>query len=122
MTGLVVSEKTIAQLSKIADEKGTTPQQLAEQAIRRFLRNEVRQILKRETDAFRAMHIELLRKHRGQFVAIHQGQVVDHDDDQLALFMRVDERYPDTPVLVKRVLPEFEESYTFRSPRIENEA
>ena len=122
MTGLAVSERTIAQLSKIAGDKGTTPQQLAEQAIRRFLRDEVRWALKRETDAFRAMHTELLGKHHGQFVAIYQGQVIDHDDDQLALFMRVDERYPDTPVLIKQVLPESEEVYTFRSPRIENEA
>jgi len=120
MTELVVSEKTIAQLNKIADDKGTTAQKLAEQAIRQFLRDEVRRVLQRESEAFCAMHAELFDKYPGQFVAIHQGRVIDWDKDQLELYTRLDEQYPDTPILIKQILPEPEEVYTFRSPRIEN--
>ncbi|MBN1318174.1 MAG: hypothetical protein JXA42_22015 [Anaerolineales bacterium] len=110
----------MAQLNKIADDKRTTTQQLAEQAIRQFLRDEVRRVLQRESDAFSAMHTELYDKYPGLYVAIQQGQVIDWDKDQLELFTRVDEQYPDTPVLIKQVLPEPEEIYTFRSPRIGN--
>jgi hypothetical protein len=118
MTGLAVSEKTMARLNKIADDKGISTRQLAEQAIRQFLRDEVRQILQRETEAFRSLYPELLEKYSDQFVAIYQGRIIDWDKDQFALFLRVDQKYPDTPVLIKQVLPEPEEIYTFRSPRI----
>jgi hypothetical protein len=52
-------------------------------------------------------------------VAIHQGKLVDHDSDQLALYQRVDRRYRNTPVLIKQVLANPEEEYTFRSPTLE---
>ncbi len=89
------------------------------QAIRQFLRAEARRIMQQETDAFRAMHADLLAKYPNEYVAVHQGQLVDHDSDQLALFMRIDKQYPDIPVLITQVLPEPEEIYTFRSPRLD---
>jgi len=118
-TGLAVSAGTLTQLRTLAKEEGTTPQVLAETAIRRFLRYEARRRIQREEDAFRAMHAELRGTYPGQYVAICRGQVVDHDPDQLALFRRIEERYPDTPVLIRQVTPEPEEVYTFRSPRVD---
>ena len=63
------------------------------------------------------MHAELRNRYPDQYVAVYRGKVVDHDPDQLALFRRVEERYPDVPVLIRQVAPEQEEVYTFRSPR-----
>ncbi len=77
--------------------------------------------MRRELDAFRVMHADLLAKYPNEYVAIHQGQLIDHDTDQLALFLRIDEQYPDVPVLIKQVSPEPEEVYTFLSPRFEYE-
>ena len=121
MNGLAVSAGTITRLRTIAEEEGTTPQELAERAIRRFLRYETRRKMQRETDVFRAMHAELRGRYPDQFVAIYRGRLIDHDADQLTLFRRVDERYPNVPVLIKQILLESEEVYTFRSPRIEDE-
>lgn len=108
----------MTQLKTIAKDEGTTPQALAEKAIRRFLRYEARRRIQREEDAFRALHAQLRSTHPDQYVAICCGQVIDHDPDQLALFRRVEERHPDTPVLIRQVTPEVEEVYTFRSPRV----
>ncbi len=121
MVELAVSAETIAQLERVADTKGTSTEKLAERAIRQFLRDETRRMIQRESQAFRTMHAELLTRYPGQYVAVYQGRVVDHDTDQLALFLRVDEGYPQAPLLIKQVLPEPEEIYTFRSPRFENE-
>lgn len=118
-TGLAVSAGTVTQLRTIAKEEGTTPQALAEKAIRRFLRYEARRRIQREEDTFRAMHAELRSSYPDHYVAICCGQVIDHDLDQLALFRRVEERYPDTPVLIRQVAPEVEEVYVFRSPRVD---
>ena len=116
--GLAVSTGTMTKLRTIAQEEGTTPQDLAETAIRRFLRYETRRRIQGEENVFRAMHTELRAAYPNQYVAVYRGQMVDHDLDQLALFRRVEERYPDAPVLIRQVTPESEEVYTFRSPRV----
>jgi hypothetical protein len=43
----------------------------------------------REYQAFRRLLPRLLATHRGQYVAIHDEQVVDSGDDKLALALRV---------------------------------
>jgi hypothetical protein len=43
----------------------------------------------REYQAFRQLLPQLLATHRGQYVAIHEGTVVDSGDDKLALALRV---------------------------------
>jgi uncharacterized protein (DUF3084 family) len=43
----------------------------------------------REYQAFRRLLPQLLATHRGQYVAIHEGKVVDSGDDKLALALRV---------------------------------
>ncbi len=43
----------------------------------------------REYRAFHRLLPQLLATHRGQFVAVHEEQVVDRGDDKLALALRV---------------------------------
>jgi hypothetical protein len=43
----------------------------------------------REYRAFLQLLPELLKTHRGKYVAIHEGQVIDSDDDRLELIFRV---------------------------------
>lgn len=45
--------------------------------------------LQQERLAFLRLKPELLRTHKGLYVAIHNGQVVDSDEDQRALAKRV---------------------------------
>lgn len=72
----------------------------------------------REQGAYRAMHADLLRDHEGEFVAVFQGEVIDHDVDELALSKRVRQRLPDAVILIRQVLPQVERVYHFRSPRL----
>ena len=43
----------------------------------------------REYQAFQRLLRQLLATHRGKYVAVHEGQVVDIGDDKLALALRV---------------------------------
>ena len=43
----------------------------------------------RESEAFKRLLPQLQTTHRGQYVAIHDGQVVDSGEDKLALALRV---------------------------------
>ena len=117
MTNLAVSTKTFSQLTKIAQEKELAVEALAEQVITQFLRVEAEQKMAQEIEAFRAMHGHLLAQHPNQYVAIYQGQLVDHDADQLTLFLRVDEQYPNEVVLIRQVLRDVDPVYTVHSTR-----
>ncbi len=116
---LELGKRTSRQLEQVATDVGSEISALAEQIIREFLREEAQKKMAREMETFRTMHTELLKQYKGQYVAVHREQVIDRDVDQLALFLRVDRRYPDVPILIKQVRSKVEEVYTIRSPRIE---
>ncbi len=74
----------------------------------------------KEKAAYQTLHAKLLANHKGKFVAIHQGKLVDQDEDQTTLLLRIRQHYPEQIVLITQVLPEADEVYTLRSPRLEN--
>jgi hypothetical protein len=71
-----------------------------------------------ETLAYRQMHLQLWAHYAGQYVAIYQGELVDHDADELALLHRVEANYGDEVVLLKQVRPLPEPELRFRSPHL----
>ena len=54
----------------------------------------------REYAAFLEMLPDLLQTHRGKYVAVHEGRVVDSDDDKIGLALRVYEKYGYIPIYV----------------------
>lgn len=76
------------------------------------------QAVEREKMAYLRLHPQLKTQYAGQYVAIYNGQLVDHDVDYGALFERIDDRYPDTFVWLTRVEDEPIGTIEFRSPRL----
>ena len=72
----------------------------------------------REEAAYRAQHESLLANYAGQYVAIFQGQLIDHDSNETALLRRLDTNYPHDIVLMKRVESRPQPVLRFRSPRL----
>lgn len=72
-----------------------------------------------EMQAYLDMHPMLKKTHFGKHVAIHNGKLVDVDDDYDRLTRRIDTQYSDRFVWVSTVEEEPIRSFTFRSPRIE---
>jgi hypothetical protein len=56
-----------------------------------------------ETEAFWAMHDDLLEMYPEQYVALHQGKVVDHDSVVSRLEERVRKKFGLLPVLIAPV-------------------
>jgi PHD/YefM family antitoxin component YafN of YafNO toxin-antitoxin module len=74
-------------------------------------RREQLQRLEPNRAAFRRLLPELLKTHKGQFVAIHKGEVVDSDFDDQELAKRVMAALGDELVYIQKVeeeLPSFE--------------
>lgn len=65
----------------------------------------------RELEAFKKLLPSLLATHRGKYVAIHEGQVVDSGDDKLELALRVLGRVGNVPIHVGLITDETEITY-----------
>ena len=72
--------------------------------------------VEREKTAYIRLFPQLKKQYAGQYVAIYQGQLIDHDADYGVLFERIDENYPDVFVWLTQVEDEPIGTITFRSP------
>jgi len=56
-----------------------------------------------EKKTFWALREQLLDQYEGQYVAVYQGRVVDHDRDKLRLGLRVYQQFGYRPIYVQMV-------------------
>lgn len=108
----IIEESDISSLSKsspveIPSLKSNSPDEV----------NGLEAVIEGEIAAFHKLHPELLKKYKGEFVAVHRHTLVDHDADKLALYQRIQDRYPDQFVLMRRVEDEPEKELHLRSTR-----
>ena len=59
-----------------------------------------------QTVVFEARLPELRQTHLGEYVAFHEGNLVDHDADHRQLGQRSKARYPNAIVLIRQVTAE----------------
>ena len=57
----------------------------------------------RERDAFQHLPPESLAAHKGQFVALSEGVIVDQDQDEISLAKRVSRMPSDKFILIKHI-------------------
>ena len=75
--------------------------------------------LYREQAAWYALPAEERKCYQGEYVALHQGKVVDHDPDQRGLYIRIRERYGRAPVPILPADQEQPPTFVIHSPRLE---
>ena len=95
----------VKRVEQLASETTSPAEQVLETAVRSYLDEVEREAISAETQAFWEMHEQLLRAYPGRHVALHQGQVVDHDEDPAVLEKRVREQLGMSPVLFAPVQP-----------------
>lgn len=120
MSTVVLQPQLAEHLSQVAEQDATTLEELVNAAVREYVDVMTRRKIHAESKVFRARHAELLQQYLGEYVAMHEGNVVDHDKDLSALHQRIRRRYGrHTPVLLRQVTEQAELEFTFRSPRLE---
>ena len=107
------------RLEQIAKAEGLEAEELINRALSEYLESLEREKLAAEARSFEKMHTALKEKYLGQFVAMHNGQVVDADADFEALFLRIQARFGHVPVLIRRVSENPRLELRFLSPRLE---
>lgn len=116
---IVLQPDVAEQIAYLATEKASAVDDLVDQALRAYLRQYQQEKIHAETDAFQAQKTALLTHYAGEYIAMHQGNVIDHDPDLRTLHLRVFAQVRHTPVLLKQVTSEGERELVFRSPRFE---
>lgn len=119
MTTITLKPDLAEEIERLAGKEQTSTEALVEKAIRAYIAQFRREKIRVEKEAFNEQFEILLAKYPGQYVAIHNGQLIDHDPELRTLHLRVFDRLGHTPVLLKRVTTDPERELVFRSPRFE---
>ncbi|MEK7326887.1 MAG: DUF5678 domain-containing protein [Chloroflexota bacterium] len=104
-------------LEKDAQLESRSVNDIVNEAVERYLREQQRAKLDNEIEAYEAMHPEIKKKHFGQWVAVHNRQLVDHDPDRVELYRRVRVRYGRMSVLIRQVREQPVEEIWVQTPK-----
>lgn len=122
MTTLTLKPDLTRQIEYLAGTKQTEQEAFIDKAVRQYIAQFRRDKIRAETESFEAQYQSLLSQYLNQYVAFHDGQVIDHDVDLRALHLRVFARLGHTPVLLKQVTRSANRDLIFRSPRFDRGA
>ena len=103
MPTIAVEPELYDRIEKAAQEQKADIDELLTRAIRRYLWELDRRKISEESKIYRQRHAELKAQYLGQYIAMHQGQVVDHDPDFSTLRQRIRNRFGQTPVMITLV-------------------
>ena len=100
----VAIEPTLYQrVEQAALESQVSTGEMLTQALRRYLWELDRRKITEESKVYRRRHAELKERYLGQYIAMHEGQVVDHDPDFQTLRQRVRQQFGRTAVMIALV-------------------
>jgi len=103
-------------LEQDAAQETKSVNDIVNDAIEHYLRERQRAKLNQEIAAYETMHPILRKNHLGHWVAIHNQQLVDADEDKLALYRRIRSKYEKTSVLIRQVSENPIEEVWIRTP------
>jgi hypothetical protein len=119
MTTIQLVPDLAEQIESLVGGDPARTQAFIENAVRTHIAHLHQTKIRQETEAFKAQHQELLATYPGQYIAMHQGNVIDHDADLRTLHLRVYQQVGHTPVLLKKVTSTAAtRELVFRSPRL----
>jgi predicted transcriptional regulator len=116
---IALPSELVDSLEQIARERGQSVQQVVEEVVREYLREERHSFLLAEMERFRTQHAELRASHPDQYVAMRDGLILDSDADGGALYARVSRQHGEQPILIVKVTETPEQEFTVRNPRLE---
>jgi hypothetical protein len=100
---LVIEPQLYSRIEQAADEHKIGIDRILTDALRRYLWELDRRKISEESQVYQRRHAEMEAQYLGQYIAMHGGQVVDHDPEVVALRQRVRQRFGRKPVMVTLV-------------------
>ena len=116
MDAIILRPDLRETLEKNARQEARSVDDIVNEAVERYLHEQQLAKLDTEILAYESMHPELRQKYLGQWVAVHEQKLVDHDSDRAALYRRVWAKYGRTSVLIRQVRDQASEDIWIRTP------
>ena len=118
MTPIAIRDELVPALEKAAQEQGTDVASLVNDWVERQLALAREQKIRDESARFRAQHSQLRAAYLGEYVAMRNGEVLDHGSDVQQLYQRIKDRFGDDAILIAPVTDAPAPIYQMRSPRL----
>jgi len=119
---IALDKELVERLRYAAEWKGIPFEEAAGKAVTEYLGRFGFEKIKAEQAIFEKMRPALLEKYRGQYVAVHNGQVVESAPDLKSLHHKVFMRFGFTPILHIQVTDEPERDIHTSGLRLERSA
>lgn len=103
MPTVMVEPELYERVEEIALQHQAGIDEILAQAVRLYLWELDRRKISEESTIYRQQHAKLKAQYLGQYIAMHHGQVVDHDTDFAQLRQRIRQRFEHTPVMIRLV-------------------
>lgn len=116
MQTIVVEPKVLEGLEREASSQARDVNELVNETLENYLKQRRHERIQDEIRAYIALHSELKEKYLGEWVAIYEHQLVDHDPETIELYRRVRVKYGNAPVLIRQVEPEPDAVIRVRTP------
>jgi len=105
MADIRLDSELLKRIEQIATQRSVTIDQFLNEAIHTFLRQVELQEMQVNIQAFENQQELFQQTYKDQYIAIHTGQLVDHDPDFQTLHHRIRQRYGSEPVLIRSTSP-----------------
>ena len=103
MTTITLEPQLTAEILKLTGDDSQEAESFVNRVLWKQLANVRRDKLVQEQIHFERQHSQLLLQFEGEYIAMHNGQVIDHDKNLRDLHLRVAEQHGRTPILLKQV-------------------
>jgi hypothetical protein len=103
MPTVAVEPELYRRVEEAALEQEASVSEVLAEAVRHYIWELDRRKISEESKIYHQRHAELKAQYLGQYIAMHNGQVVDHDTDFQTLRQRVRQRFERTPVMITLV-------------------
>lgn len=90
-------------VEKNAGQQSKTVSDIVNEALEHYAEEQSLRKLDQEIKAYELLHPQLKEKLFGEWVAVHEQKLVDHDQDGGLLYKRIREKYGSTAVLIRQV-------------------
>jgi metal-responsive CopG/Arc/MetJ family transcriptional regulator len=91
------------RVEEAAQENKASVDEILAEAVRLYLWEQDRQKIDQESTLYRQQHSHLVATYLGQYIAMHEGKVIDSDQNFAKLQQRVRQHYKHTAVMITRV-------------------
>ena len=103
MNTIAIEPELYQRVAEVATENQTTADEILAEAVRHYLWEMNNRKISEESKLYRQRHAEIKQQYLGQWIAMRNGAVVDHDADFDTLRQRVHARFRHAPVMMTLV-------------------